>query len=61
MAGLALIRHPWKKILSLKRGSHQVVWVVRVVQKDPKDKDSEFESFVVWVALHDLDDPNDLV
>ena len=27
-------------------GSHSVVQVVQIVQKDPKDKDAEFESFV---------------
>ena len=43
---------------SLRPGSHLIFWVVRVVQKDPKDKDSQFESFVCWVFLHDLNDPN---
>ena len=42
-------------------GSHQVVWVIAVVQKDPKVKDSEFESFVLWVFLHDSNDSRDLV
>ena len=31
--------------------------VVSKVQKDPRDKDAEFESFVFWVFLND---PNDL-
>ena len=30
------------------------------MQRDPKDKESEFESCVFPVFLHDLDDPNDL-
>ena len=29
-------------------GSHSVVQVVKMVQKDPKDKDAEFESFVFF-------------
>ena len=35
--------------------------VITVVQKDPNDKDSESESLVFWVFLHDLNDPSDLV
>ena len=38
----------------------QVVWVVRFVQEDPKDNDSEFESFVLSVFLHELNGPNDI-
>ena len=30
----------------VKPGSHSVVHVVNIMQKDPKDKDAEFESFV---------------
>ena len=44
----------------LKPGSHLVIWVVRIVQKDPKDKDSESESFVFWVFPHSLNNPSDL-
>ena len=46
---------------SLKPNSHKVVWVVRVVKKDPKDKDSGLEYFVFWVFLHDLNYSNDLI
>ena len=35
--------------------------VVKIVQTDPKDKDSEFESFVFWVFLHDSNDLKDPV
>ena len=42
-------------------GSHSVVQVVKIVQKDPKDKDAEFESFLFWVFLHDFNDSKDLV
>ena len=41
-------------------GSDSFVQVVKIVQKDPKDKDLEFESFVFWVFLHDSNDSNDL-
>ena len=30
-------------------------------KKDPKDKDTRCESFVFWVFLHNLNDPNNLV
>ena len=36
-------------------------WVVKSVQKEPKDKDSELRSSVFWAFLNDLNDPNDLV
>ena len=42
----------------IKQDSHQVVWVVKVMQKDQKGKDSEFESFVF---LHESNDSKDLV
>ena len=46
----------------VKPGSYLDVWVVRIVQKDPKDKDSRFDSFVFWVFLHNyINDRNDLV
>ena len=32
-----------------------------VVQKTKKKEDWDFESFVFWVLLHDLNDWNDLV
>ena len=38
-----------------------MVWVIAVVQRDPNDKDSEFESFNFWVFLHNSDDSRDLV
>ena len=31
------------------------------MQKDQKDKDSEFDSFVFWVFLHDFNDSKDLM
>ena len=34
----------------VKPGSH---YVAKIAQKEPKDKDSEFESIVFWVFLHD--------
>ena len=40
----------------VKPDSHYVVSVIKVMQKDPKNKDSEFESFVNWVFLHDSKD-----
>ena len=40
----------------IKPDSCQFVWVVKVVQKDQKGKDSEFEFFVYWVFLHDSND-----
>ena len=64
----------YEVLIFLKPGSHQVVRVARFVQKDPKDEDSEFGSFVFWVhcllgplsfgsfvfwvLLHYLNDPN---
>ena len=42
-------------------GSHQVIWVIKVMQKDLKDKDLELESFVIWVFLHNSKDSKDLV
>ena len=42
-------------------GSQSVVQVVKIVQKDPKDKDAEFESFVFRVFLHDSNDSKDIV
>ena len=41
--------------------SHKVVWVVKVVQKDPKDNELDFESFVFWVFLHDSNNSKDLL
>ena len=31
---------------TVRHGSYKVGWVIAVVQRDPKDKDSKFESFV---------------
>ena len=67
---LSIYRHNEGKIKNLftqvvvsilKHGSRQVVWLLRVVQKDPEDKDSEFDPLVIWVFLHDVDNRNDLV
>ena len=48
------ITNPQKKTrgqVNLKPGSRWVIWVVGVVRGDPRDRDSEFESFVSWVFL----------
>ena len=37
-------------------GSHLVIQVVKIVRKDPNDKGAGFESFVIWVFLHDSND-----
>ena len=49
--------------MSFKPGAWFTIghWVVRIMQKEPKDKDSEFESHIFWVFLHNLNDPNDLI
>ena len=33
----------------------------KIVQKDPKDKDREFDSFVLWFFLNDFNDSKDLL
>ena len=46
----------------VSHGSHYwVIWVIAAVQRDPKDKDSEFESFVFCVFWHDSKDSKELV
>ena len=45
----------------LKLDSHLVICVVRFMQKDLKDKDSEVEYSVFWVFLQNINDPNELV
>ena len=42
-------------IAIIKQDLHKVVWVVKVMQS-PRDKDSEFESFVFWIFMHDSSD-----
>ena len=37
-------------------GSHSVVQVVKIVQKDQKDKNAEFESYVFWIFMHNSND-----
>ena len=41
----------------VKHDSYLVVWIVKVVQKDPKDKVLK----LFLGLLHDPNDPNDLV
>ena len=31
-------------------GSRSIIHAVKIAQNDPKDKDSEFESFVFWMT-----------
>ena len=40
-------------MLIVKPDSHLLVWVIEVVKKDPKDEDSQSNSFILWVFLHD--------
>ena len=43
----------WRMNEKKFKSSDLLVWVVKVVQKDPKDTGSEFESIVFWIFLQD--------
>ena len=45
----------------VRPGSHEVVSVVKVVQKDLEDKRIKPWVFIFWVFLQDPNDPYDLV
>ena len=41
--------------------SHHVYKAIKVIKSEPKENDSEFESYVFWISSHNSNDSKELV